>query len=604
MVYNSNYLSENLKRGLCVLEQYGYIHLKENGIAVYAVPGDEISVTLSHTEIRIVYDTEPHFYMALARTMGMECGTHAITPVVEELGFMLDCSRNAVPKPEMVKRLICLLVLAGYNYLELYTEETYELPDEPYFGYKRGRYSAEELKDIIVFGEIFGLEMVPCIQTLAHLKNLANWKPYFDHMDIDDILLVGDERTYALIRKCLRFCKDTFHTNRINIGGDEAFHLGRGKYIDVNGYKDKNDIYLDHMQKVFELCKEEGLCPEFWADGLLDEDMPRERAKSLFDGTQVPITWGYQDTEGEEVRDGLAQLKMYSEHPKYAGACWKWFGYAPFNAYSEKAMDVTLQVAIEAKVKDILMTTWGDNGNECSVFAIIPSMWYATQKLFLCDADISRVLMQLTGYTSEEWKITDKLNTVMPDLDKRSNAAKYLLHNDFLIGLLDYNIPDHAGEIYRGLLPEFSRLAMRNSSFAYIFKSYEALCRVLIRKSTYSRRLYRAYQQQDKVLLASMVEELREIKTELQAFYDAYREFWLQDYKGFGFEVMDVRIGGLLARIQTVTVVLRDYLAGRTEHIYELEEERIEYFCGQLQGDEVYAPMHGCWATAYTVNHI
>ena len=50
--------------------------------------------------------------------------------------------------------------------------------------------------------------------------------------------------------------------------------------------------------------------------------------------------------------------------------------------------------------------------------------------------------------------------------------------------------------------------------------------------------------------------------------------------------------------------MLNDYICGKIDKIDELEEERIEYFCGQLTGEDVYAPLHNCWATAYTVNHI
>ena len=68
--------------------------------------------------------------------------------------------------------------------------------------------------------------------------------------------------------------------------------------------------------------------------------------------------------------------------------------------------------------------------------------------------------------------------------------------------------------------------------------------------------------------------------------------------------MLDVRIGGLISRIDTVAYVLNEYLAGRMEKIFELEEERIEYFCGRLREDEVYAPFHNHWETMYTVNHI
>ena len=51
------------------------------------------------------------------------------------LGVMLDCSRNAVMKPEKVMEFAELIAGMGYNTLMLYTEDTYELEGEPYFGY-------------------------------------------------------------------------------------------------------------------------------------------------------------------------------------------------------------------------------------------------------------------------------------------------------------------------------------------------------------------------------------------------------------------------------------------------------------------------------------
>ena len=61
------------------------------------------------------------------------------------LGIMLDCSRNAVMKPEKVKEFAKIIADMGYNMLQLYTEDTYEIKDEPFFGHMRGRYSQEEI---------------------------------------------------------------------------------------------------------------------------------------------------------------------------------------------------------------------------------------------------------------------------------------------------------------------------------------------------------------------------------------------------------------------------------------------------------------------------
>ena len=57
-------------------------------------------------------------------------------------GVMLDMSRNAVMTVENVKKYIDNLSKMGFNTLLLYIEDTYEVKNEPYFGYMRGRYTA------------------------------------------------------------------------------------------------------------------------------------------------------------------------------------------------------------------------------------------------------------------------------------------------------------------------------------------------------------------------------------------------------------------------------------------------------------------------------
>ena len=68
------------------------------------------------------------------------------------LTAMFDCSRNAVLNLKSVKKYIDLLAKMDYKGLMLYTEDTYEVNNEPYFGYLRGRYSKEELKEISSYG--------------------------------------------------------------------------------------------------------------------------------------------------------------------------------------------------------------------------------------------------------------------------------------------------------------------------------------------------------------------------------------------------------------------------------------------------------------------
>ena len=115
------------------------------------------------------------------------------------LGVMIDCSRNAVPKVSAVKKLIDALQKMGYNTLELYTEDTFEVEDEPYFGYLRGRYSSEEIKEIDKYASAHGIELIPCIQTLAHFSNSVKLPRFWNITDVNDILLIDEEQTYEFI---------------------------------------------------------------------------------------------------------------------------------------------------------------------------------------------------------------------------------------------------------------------------------------------------------------------------------------------------------------------------------------------------------------------
>ena len=63
------------------------------------------------------------------------------------LGMMLDCSRNAVMSVQSIKRWIDVVSDMGYNTVLLYIEDTYEVDNQPYFGYLRGKYSQKELRE-------------------------------------------------------------------------------------------------------------------------------------------------------------------------------------------------------------------------------------------------------------------------------------------------------------------------------------------------------------------------------------------------------------------------------------------------------------------------
>ena len=134
---------------------------------------------------------------------------------------MLDCSRNAVMKPEQVKKFVDYISAFGYNCIQLHTEDTFEVDGEPYFGYLRGRYTKDELKNIDAYCAKKGVELIPCVQTLAHVNQIFRWNEYACTVcDTGDILLADEARTYALIENIFKTLAECFTSRTVNIGMD------------------------------------------------------------------------------------------------------------------------------------------------------------------------------------------------------------------------------------------------------------------------------------------------------------------------------------------------------------------------------------------------
>ena len=119
------------------------------------------------------------------------------------LGVMLDCSRMAVMNLPTLKKWIDIMADLGYNTLMLYTEDTYEVDNQPYFGYLRGRYSKEELREIDSYAFEKGIELIPAIQTLAHLNNIFRWRPYRQITTAMIFCWQAMKRPMRLLRICL-----------------------------------------------------------------------------------------------------------------------------------------------------------------------------------------------------------------------------------------------------------------------------------------------------------------------------------------------------------------------------------------------------------------
>lgn len=122
--------------------------------------------------------------------------------------------------------LIRRMALMGLNTLYLYCEDTFPLSGEPFWGYFRGGYSQEDLKTLDRYADLFGIEIIPCIQTLGHMEQVLQWPVYQEVRNTSTVLLANDQGTYQLIDKMLAEASVPFRSSRIHIGMDEAHGIG------------------------------------------------------------------------------------------------------------------------------------------------------------------------------------------------------------------------------------------------------------------------------------------------------------------------------------------------------------------------------------------
>lgn len=536
---------------------------------------------------RIEYSARHTFFAALKELL---LGTKSAekTPAVEKSGVMIDCARNAAMNLSSIKRYIVYLALLGFNYLELYVEDCMKVDDEECFGYMRGAYDKNEIREIDAFAQLFGIELIPCIQTLAHYNQLFAHPEYAEIRDKEDTLLIGEKKTYELIENILKTVSESFSSRNINIGMDEAHNAGRGRYYDKYGWVNKYDLLVEHLNKVIALCEKYGFRPSMWSDMVFKaafggqyyvsaEKFPEGFAESLPENIRL-IYWDYYHQNREDYENMLRLHGELGREIVFAGGIWTWRGFTPYNEYTELTMRPALEAALDYGVKDVMMAMWGDNGGECSRFSVLSSLVFVSETLAEKTADLGRVseiTKLLTGYTREEFMKLDLPNNLSGNkVEINVNPSKYLLFSDPFLSFFDGFIKDDFEEKYARYAAELETLAERESDFSLVFAVQAALCRVLANKAQLSVRLKRAYDAKDLSELKRLAGKTEDIIADVKAFYEVFREQWNRENKSFGFEVQDIRLGGLMLRLEHIRNIVRDYAEGKTAKIEALEEDR------------------------------
>lgn len=510
-------------------------------------------------------------------------------------GTMLDCSRNAVMTAESVKRWVDLTAKLGCNTLHLYMEDTYEVDGQPYFGHLRGRYSKAELKQIDAYAAAHGMQVIPCIQTLAHVNALFHWPVYREIRDAADILLTGDERTYALVDGMFRTLRECLRTNIVNIGMDEADLLGLGKYLTLHGYRDRFSILMEHLRRVSEMAKKYGFELLMWGDMFFRlaggdyftnfnqnpelGEIPEEVRQLVPENIHL-VYWDYFSRDRQSYERNIDAHNAIKSGSWFAGGLWTWAGFAPHNTFSIATMREAMKACHAKGVENVVMTMWGDNGAECSKFAVLPALFTVSQMAQDID-DVETIHANFErefGIPFEDFRALDLIGTQNDSAEAIYNPEKYLLYCDPFMGQFDNRVKSGDAAGYADCA---ARLAVYadHAEYGYLFRSLRALCAFLSVKADLGIRTRAAYLSGDKKAAKALSTDYDAALERLDAFYAAYEQQWMHENKPQGFDVVDLRIGGQRQRLLHCRDRLLAYAEGRLDRIEELEEPVLDCCC-------------------------
>ena len=566
----------------------------------------------------IGYSTKPQFArgcMLLAKAISEGKTQVEITevPHFKSCGVMLDMSRNGVMRVSRVKEYLDFMSALGMNLLMLYTEDTYEVDGYDRFGYLRGRYSVKELKEIDDYAFSLGIEVVPCIQTLAHLEHFTKWGQGAGLQDVPSILCVGNPKVYEFIEACVKTVRSAFRSNRIHIGMDEAFSIGRGTYLDANGIRDRKQIVTDHLIKVTEICNKYEFRPMIWSDMYfrtpgrvgdfhLDTEVAPEIAKQIPDVDLV--FWDYYNTLKEHYDGIFEKHKALNRNCLFAGGIWTWTGFLPDSTYTDRATPPALKSAIEKGTDTVFATLWSNDGTECNHFLALSQLAYFSEYCYK-GADVTSDEIYETGaflsgldrdfYTAcGDFTIARDVSADPFMLDYYASGKKFIWA-DILYGMHGAFCTDPAD--YSKKMSDASRLmtekAQAHDKNEKIYRYASEVFFIAGAKCKIFYEIFEKYKSGDREYFGNLANiTLPDLKKHFEELMNLHTSQWLETYKPSGLEVLQSRYASTLARLDYTTALFEKYSKGEINHIEEFD---FNHSYGHGQGKDFKNCYTPCW---------
>ena len=534
----------------------------------------------------------------------LSAGAHTF----DTLGAMLDVSRGRVLTVDYLKGRLDRMKKMGYNAVMLYTEDVFRLEGEPKWGYMRGGYTLEEMKDLKAHADKIGFRMIPCIETLGHLEQPFRWADFADVKNTGSTILVGEEKSYALIDKIVAFWAQAVGGTRIHLGMDEAWGFAGAKYEKRNGKRPGVDVFLDHLKRVNEICAKHGFTePIIWSDMFYrlasvrhDYYDPEAKADPSL-AARIPKNmrlcyWDYYHDRQDYYEGMIEGHRSLGSEPVLAGGIQIWSHFFHDREKTLATMSAFLAAAKAKGCKEFFFTLWGDDGGTAI-------QGVAEEGLFACaelaqgrtaepNAENCARFREITGldyrslaklgevcrHYADEWPdMILEASMLYDDPLYCGNYRNYLVRKPSETTDRRFYCAHYKDAAWRDdgakVMADHRRVLAECAELTGLPAAASDLARVLSAKVAYEADLLAAWKAKDLPTLARLARtDLPALISKMKAFIESYRTDWYATSQPFGFERVQKRNAAALARLEEAKRRLDDWLAGKTKTIEELDE--------------------------------
>ncbi len=568
-----------------------------DGVQIDAKQGERVGASYKNGVGTVYYKEKHHFWRELAllidnikknRELDTTEDTHFDT-----LGLMICVSRGMVPTKGALEKYVDYLAVMGYNLVMLQTDDLFEIKERPYFGYMRGRYTAEELRAFDDYAYEYGIEAIPCIECYAHMKTYLIWPEAQDIKDTASVLLAREEKTFEFVEDMVRTISSCFRSKRIHIGMDEAWDMGRGNFLTKHGQVPLLTIFNEFMERLIAITDKYGLTPMMWSDMYFrcsrtdnvychpDTVIPEETRRSIPKNVEL-VFWHY----GEEPGCDYYMLEQHKKLDRTIICCnglWEWEGHFPNNDYAYEVTEFSVGASRATGVTKMMTTTWFID-SECDMFASLLGLSLTASLAYNVAPSEEYKRMHFEAETDADYDAFNVMTRYHNKCDGRKYTrpdniflGKHLFWQDVMEGLYDtYLFDEPMSEHYKDATERIRKFRC-SGKWDYLYEYCEAVFDYLYTKCYVAERLVPSYRSGDRATLLLIAKEhLPALKEKIERVHKIHRSIWFKYNKDFGFINNDIHYGGMAARIDFAIIKITAYLNGECEKLDELEEERLE----------------------------